>query len=305
MNPEQNKQGLSFQVRYQAYLDQVEAALPVFLGEQAEADGGRVVDAARYSLLAGGKRIRPVLFLAVADLLDCLDDAVLPFACAIEMIHTYSLIHDDLPAMDDDDLRRGRPTCHKVYGEAMAVLAGDHLLNRACEILLDAIDPARPKTLAAARLISRAAGSRGMIGGQVLDLMAEQRKPGAAELERLHRMKTGALLSAPVEAAAILSHAQPDTAETLARFGRTLGLAFQICDDLLDVTSSSAVLGKTAGKDYRDNKMTFITLYGLQETRRRLQETTREAEAELALLGAGDGTSFLRELTRFLLNRQS
>jgi len=294
-----------YQVCYQAWQDRIERALPGYVGEQDQAEGGLVVEAARYSLFAGGKRIRPVLCLAVAAMLGQPVERALPFACAIELIHTYSLIHDDLPCMDDDDLRRGRPTCHKIFGEAMAVLAGDYLLNRAYEVLIDAIDPACPETLAAARLISRAAGGRGMIGGQVLDMMAERQKPDAPSLERLHRMKTGALLSAPAEAAALLACTGEDASESLSAFGAAIGLAFQIRDDILDVTSDTAILGKTAGKDDRDGKSTYVTLYGLAEAEKRLDQATCEAQAALDRLAPAHDVSFLRALTRFLFGRMS
>lgn len=293
------------QARYQAWQDRIERTLPAYVGEQDQAEGGLVVEAARYSLLAGGKRIRPVLCLAVAAMLGQPVERAMPYACAVELIHTYSLIHDDLPCMDNDDLRRGRPTCHKVFGEAMAVLAGDYLLNRAYEVLLDAIDPARPETVAAARLISRAAGGRGMIGGQVLDLMAERHKPDAPALERLHRMKTGALLSAPVEAAALLACAGEAAADSLAAFGAAIGLAFQIRDDILDVTSDAAALGKSTGKDNRDGKSTYVTIYGMAEAKGRLEQVTREAQAALDRLETDYDVSFLRALTRYLLGRMS
>ncbi|MDW7657323.1 MAG: polyprenyl synthetase family protein [Bacillota bacterium] len=298
--PDQAAVPHDFQARYQAWQDKIERALPVYVGEQNEAEGGLVVEAARYSLLAGGKRLRPVLFLAVTAMLGQSVDRILPFACAVEMIHTYSLIHDDLPCMDDDDLRRGRPTCHKVFGEAMAVLAGDYLLNRAYEVLLDAIDPDCPETVTAVRLISRAAGGRGMIGGQVLDLIAEQQKPDAKALEQMHRMKTGALLSAPVEAAALLACAEADAAASLAAFGAAIGLAFQIRDDILDVTSDAAIMGKTTGKDDRDGKSTYVTLFGLTQAGKLLEQATCSAQAELDKLEPDYDISFLRVLTRYL-----
>lgn len=301
--PEQAAVSPDYRARYQAWQDSVERALPDYVCGQDKAEGGLVVEAARYSLLAGGKRIRPVLMLAVAFMLGQPAGHVMPFACAVELIHTYSLIHDDLPCMDDDDLRRGRPTCHKVFGEAMAVLAGDYLLNRAYEVLLDAIDPERPETVAAARLISRAAGVRGMIGGQVLDLAAERQKPDASALEQMHRMKTGALLSAPVEAAALLACADAMTSGSLTAFGAAIGLAFQIRDDILDVTSNTTILGKTSGKDDRDGKSTYVSLHGLAEAERRLEQAISNAQAALDKLEPGHDVSFLRALTRYLLGR--
>ena len=297
-----------FASRLQTYQDRIEHALPELAGDPDPLTGGLVVTAARYSLLAGGKRIRPVLLLAAADMLapdqdEHLAGRLLRFACALEMIHTYSLIHDDLPCMDDDDLRRGRPTCHKVYGEAMAVLAGDHLLNRAYEVMLSAVEPGRPETLAAAQRISAAAGRSGMIGGQVLDLQAENTRLSPDALERLHQMKTGALLTVPAEAAALLCGADKDTVRQLAAFGRHLGLAFQIRDDMLDQTADAKTLGKTAGKDQRDMKSTFVTLFGLEEAGLRLRQETDEAEASLEALGKTYDTKFLVSLARFLLRR--
>ncbi|NLO34798.1 MAG: polyprenyl synthetase family protein [Clostridiaceae bacterium] len=303
-----NDLGQPFADRLRAYQNRIERALPDLAGDLEPLTGGQVVTAARYSLLAGGKRIRPVLLLAVADMLqpdqdEPLSGRLIRFACALEMIHTYSLIHDDLPCMDDDDLRRGRPTCHKVYGEAMAVLAGDHLLNRAYEVMLAAIEPGRPETLLAAQRVSAAAGRSGMIGGQVLDLQAEKTRLSPDALERLHEMKTGALLAVPVEAAAVLCQAGQAVTEHLAAFGRHLGLAFQIRDDMLDLTADTKTLGKTAGKDQRDMKSTYVTLYGLEEAGRRLRQATAAAETSLNALDKDLDTSFLRNLARFLLRR--
>lgn len=288
----------TYEERYARYKEQIEKALPFFIGTEGASD---VEKAARYSLMAGGKRIRPVLFLATADVLGRTGPLLLPFACGIEMIHTYSLIHDDLPCMDDDDLRRGRPTCHKVYGEGMAVLAGDFLLNRAFETLLDAIDPAFPETLKAARLIARAAGGSGMIGGQAIDLMAVHHPLSKEELERMHKMKTGALLSAPVEAAVILSGAGEDVSSVLSDFGKAIGLAFQIRDDILDATLTASELGKSAGKDDRDGKSTYVTLFGLKEAQKKLRETIDAATGQLLRLKDELDVSFLMTLTHRLM----
>jgi geranylgeranyl diphosphate synthase, type II len=230
----------------------------------------------------------------------------MPFACALEMIHTYSLIHDDLPSMDNDDFRRGRPTCHKAYGEAMALLAGDTLLNRAFEVMLDAVALTDPGTLEAARIIAAASGSSGMIGGQALDLDAESKIITAGELRLMHSMKTGALLKAPVMAAAALAGAEEGTRRILAEFADKIGLAFQIKDDILDATADLQTLGKTAGKDQRDQKMTYVSLFGLDEARRLLSATMEQALDALAVLGqAGYQTDFLAGLADFLLVRAS
>jgi geranylgeranyl diphosphate synthase, type II len=294
----------SFSQRFDEYLAAIEKALPGFLPEQPEAEGGRVVMAARYSLLGGGKRIRPILLLGTGSLLGVDQRLALPFACALEMIHTYSLIHDDLPCMDNDDLRRGRPTCHVAFGEAMAVLAGDALLNRAYEILLAAVAPDRPGSLAAARQIAAAAGVRGMIGGQALDLAAENQLIQSEDLRRLHQMKTGALIRAPILAAACLADASRDVVRELDLFAVELGLAFQIQDDILDVTADCAALGKTPGKDDRDRKSTYVSLYGLNQARQLLHDGLDAARRHLdALRPFGLDSGFLAGLTDYFLVR--
>lgn len=315
--------GFDFTSRFSAYRERIEQVLADFLPSITAETGGLVVEAARYSLLGGGKRLRPVLLLAVVELLSgdasSLDRA-LPFAAAIEMIHTYSLIHDDLPCMDDDQLRRGQPTCHVAFGEAIAVLAGDLLLNRAAELMLSRIDPGHPGTLAAARLIMHASGEQGMIGGQVLDLQAENQQISLDALQRLHRMKTGALLLAPVQAAIELVRPVEDrsnlrhlaTSEraqayaALVQYGEATGLAFQIQDDILDGSSSSDVMGKTIGKDERDLKSTYVTLLGRDQAIKHLQATLETAgQALLRLRGFSLETTFLSGLIDYLLVRKS
>ena len=294
----------SFKQAYAGFLAAVEKALPEFMPEQPVEDGGQVVVAARYSLLAGGKRLRPVLLLAACSMLGSDQAVAMPFACALEMIHTYSLIHDDLPCMDDDDLRRGLPTCHKVYGEAMAVLAGDALLNRAFEILLDAALSGGSGRLEAARIISEAAGSRGMIGGQALDLAAEGQKITASELRKLHQMKTGALIKAPVLAAASLAGAPARAKNCLDGYASAIGLGFQIKDDILDVTADSSTMGKTTGKDQRDLKPTYVSIFGLAEAQRLLEGTIASAHAALSgLVSLGYDPAFLHDLADYLLVR--
>jgi geranylgeranyl diphosphate synthase type II len=245
--------------------------------------------AIRYSLFAGGKRIRPLLALAAAEAAGGDDDDVLPFACAVEMVHTYSLIHDDLPAMDDDDLRRGKPTCHKVFGEAVAILAGDALLTRAFHLVVDV--PADADTdrvrrrLAAAALLGEACGTGGLIGGQVLDLESEGRQVDAATLEKLHRAKTGALLAACVRGGAVLGRATPATASCLERYASAIGLAFQVVDDILDATEGAEQLGKTAGKDSASGKATYVSVHGLAGARRAAADLLRQAREAVAPLG--------------------
>jgi geranylgeranyl diphosphate synthase, type II len=260
--------------------------------------------AMRYSLFAGGKRIRPALTLAACDAVsDCMD-GIEDAACAIEMIHTYSLIHDDLPALDNDDLRRGRPTCHKVFGEAMAILAGDALLTLGFEVMakLPACRPERRARILAE--VAAAAGTvGGMIGGQVEDLEGAGRKPTRELLESIHRGKTGALLRASVRVGAIYAGASDLQYQALSIYGEHVGLAFQIVDDILDVEQSSEQLGKTAGKDAAQGKITFPSVYGLAESREMADE-----QLELALAAVepfGDRAHWLSELAMRIVRRTS
>ena len=258
--------------------------------------------AMRYSLFAGGKRVRPILVLAVGESLGGAREALLHLGAAIEMIHTYSLIHDDLPALDNDDLRRGRPTCHKVFGEAMAILAGDALMTRAYQVLAELPEVQDATRLAIIREIAYATGTvEGMIGGQVADLQAEGRPIDAGVLEYIHRSKTGALLTACIRSAALAAGANGQQLAALTGFGNRIGLAFQIVDDILDMTASSEELGKTPGKDQKVKKATYPALYGLQASRRQAQELIAAAVAAIADLG--DRAEPLRELARFVYSR--
>lgn len=261
--------------------------------------------AMRYSLLAGGKRLRPALVLASGEAFGAAVDDLMPAACAIEMIHTYSLIHDDLPAMDNDDLRRGRPTCHKAFGEAVAILAGDALLTQAFRVLAaDAArsDPARQVRVI--REIATAAGSvEGMIGGQMADIENEGRQVEADTLEYIHRSKTGALITAPVVVGGIIARASEDQLSTLRAYGERIGLAFQIADDILDVTSTSERLGKTPGKDLAANKATYPLVHGVEASERRARELVDEAVAIISRLGPS--TAVLGAIARFIVARTS
>ncbi len=241
--------------------------------------------AMRYSLFAGGKRIRPILCLAAAEAIAATAPGVETAACALEFIHTYSLIHDDLPALDNDDYRRGKLTCHKVFGEAMAILAGDSLLTLAFETLaaMDSVADDR-KTRMIHELATASGTVGGMIGGQVADLEGEGKPPDAQLLESIHRAKTGALLRASVRMGAIYAGAGAAQLDAISRFGEHIGLAFQIVDDILDVEESSQALGKTAGKDAQQQKITFPAVYGLEESRRMAQEERQRAHASLAIL---------------------
>jgi geranylgeranyl diphosphate synthase, type II len=263
--------------------------------------------AVRYSLFAGGKRIRPVLVLAAGEAVGGAREELMPFACAAEMVHTYSLVHDDLPAMDDDDLRRGKPTSHKVFGEAIAILAGDALLTRAFHLLAevpgDWDDSRVRRRLRAAAALGEACGTTGLIGGQVMDLESEGRALGARDLECLHRAKTGALLSACVRGGAILGGAGAEDRERLSRYAAAIGLAFQVVDDVLDATGDAARLGKTAGKDEAARKATYVSVHGLE--RARAMAASLREEATDALLPLGPRGGLLAAIARLVVDRRS
>ena len=249
----------------------------------------KISRAVRYSLFAGGKRLRPVLVLAAAEAVGGTVEDTLPAAAAFEMIHTYSLIHDDLPAMDDDSLRRGRPTSHVVFGEAVAILAGDALQTHAFAVLADPPAPCRlsaDRRVRAIAELASAAGVGGMVGGQVLDLEFEGRPVDAATLERIHRHKTGALIRASARVGGIVSGASEDDLSRLTRFGEEAGLAFQIVDDILDVEGNDASLGKSAGKDARSGKATYPLVHGVSEARRKAEELVSSALGRLKPFGA-------------------
>ncbi len=240
----------------------------------------RLREAMAYSLFAGGKRLRPALVLGAAELLGASTDSALPAACAIEMIHTYSLIHDDLPCMDDDDLRRGRPTLHKVYGEAMAVLAGDALLTLAFEEL------ARTGRADLVSELAQAAGAAGMVGGQVIDMLSEGEQIPLDALRHLHACKTGALIRGAVRLGALAANAAPARLDALTRYGEAIGLAFQIADDILDVVGSEKDLGKRVGADAAHDKSTYPALLGLEESRRLGNDAVAAALEALSSFGS-------------------
>jgi geranylgeranyl diphosphate synthase type II len=272
-------------------------------------------EAVRYSVFAGGKRLRPILVLAAAEAAGGQVEQALDAAAAIEFIHTYSLIHDDLPAMDDDDFRRGRPTCHKVYGEAMAILAGDALLTQAfillsLTLLADQGEPlgaTSMQTTAEARLrviqeIAQAAGSKGMVGGQVVDILHEDREVDLPTLQYLHAHKTGALIRACLRVGGILASAGPEHLEALTRYGERIGLAFQIVDDILDLEGSLEALGKQAGSDLRKKKATFPALLGIEESRRWAHRLVSEAKQSLIIFG--DRGAVLGAIADFVVMRR-
>ncbi len=262
----------------------------------------RLHDAMRYSLLAGGKRLRPLLVLAAARCCGAKPSKVLKAACAFECLHTYSLIHDDLPAMDDDDLRRGIPTNHKAFDEATAILAGDALLTLAFELMAENGRQAGPARAAeAGLLLARASGSLGMVGGQMADIQAEGRRVGPAGLRFIHAGKTGALITAAIECGAVLAGAKPSARRSLVSFGRHIGLAFQVSDDILNVVGDQAKLGKKTGSDASRDKATYPALFGLEKSR---EIAKHEWKAALkALKPLGKRAEPLAELARFVIER--
>ena len=265
----------------------------------------RVFEAMRYSVMAGGKRIRPILLMAGAEAVRADPVPLLPFACAIECIHTYSLIHDDLPAMDDDDLRRGVPTCHKAFGEAVAILAGDGLLTLAFEIIANPEnqwDLPGDVLMQGIHILARAAGVHGMVGGQTADVLNEGRDVDADTLSFIHTRKTGALIAASVELGGLLGRGRDDEIHGLKTYGRALGLAFQIRDDLLDVEGDERLMGKPIGSDARRRKATYPALFGLEKTRERARELLDAALGALAPFGRG--AEPLRAIARFVVERK-
>ena len=264
-----------------------------------------IVAAMNHSLHAGGKRLRPVLCIAACEAVGGRSEMVWPACCALEMVHTYSLIHDDLPAMDDDQLRRGRPTCHIAFSEATAILAGDALLTMAFEILasvpLENGDQAA-QWLQVIRTIARAAGCRGMIQGQMLDMAAEGRRLDAGDLESMHRLKTGALIEASLHCGALLAQAEPAQLEDLQAYARNIGLAFQVADDILNVEGDPELMGKAVGTDRLNQKNTYPSLLGLEESKQLAQKLIRQA---LQALEAFDNKAEpLRALATYIITRR-
>jgi len=304
---------LSLEAVLEDYRRQVEGALAAYLAYPGGSDGGgcpdRLGEAMRYSVLGGGKRLRPILCLMAAEACGGLVERALPAACAIEMVHTYSLVHDDLPAMDDDDLRRGRATCHRAFDEATAVLCGDGLLTLAFEVLARDVRPVQA-AVECVSILARAAGPEGMVGGQMADLESEGRlmegAGGAPEatlerLEGIHRRKTGALLRASLLLGAATAEARADQTQALDQYGQAVGLAFQIVDDLLDESGDEAKMGKRVGKDRELGKWTYPRFLGIEGSRRRARSLADEATAALACLGPR-GT-MLGNLARALVER--
>jgi len=269
----------------------VEEALEVALPQQ-DGPETRVVEAMRYSLFAGGKRLRPILYLKAA----------MPAGCALEMIHTYSLIHDDLPAMDDDDLRRGKPTNHKVFGEAIAILAGDGLLTEAFVLLSDYNSLLPERAVQVIGVIAEAASYRGMVGGQVVDILSQNKRAELETVQQMHSRKTAALIAAATESGALSGKGSEAQVAALARYGRAIGLAFQIADDILDIEGDTELLGKTTGADEARGKVTYPAAVGLERSRQAANEMVNDALA--ALEGFDDRANPLRSLANYIITRK-
>lgn len=285
------------------YAEEVRPRIDAALGAYCKFDQGcppRLAEAIRYSLLAPGKRLRPLLVLTSAEACGGDPDDALPAACAVEMIHAYSLVHDDLPAMDDDELRRGRPTCHKVFGEGLAILAGDALQAMAFGALARDIRPPEVAARCCAAL-ALAAGPSALVGGQADDLDGQRGEGGIDALESIHARKTGAMINVCLELGGLISGANQEQAAALLAYGRRLGLAFQITDDLLDVRGDAGTLGKRVGKDSASGKLTFPGLLGIDESFHRAQQLVAEARAALAPLGGGG--QHLDALAQYVLER--
>lgn len=279
---------------------QIDRALDRFL-PKAKVKPSTIHEAMRYSLFAGGKRLRPILCLAAAEACGGTTEAAMPLACAVECIHTYSLIHDDLPSMDNDDFRRGRPTCHKAFGEGIAVLAGDALLTIAFEITAQATPTRRYKLHDLLAELASGAGSRKLIAGQVADLEAEGQPITRAGLRYIHENKTAAMLITTLRLGAMSANASEKQLGAISAFGAALGLAFQVIDDILDVTQTSEKLGKSAGKDVAAQKATYPAVIGLEKSRKEAQRLTHEAHEALQVFGRK--ADRLHELANYLLER--
>lgn len=283
--------------------DHVEKYLNSFFNEGKNKFEAHIEEAMKYSLMVGGKRLRPILLLEMAKAFDLKEEEVIDFACAIEMIHNYSLVHDDLPAMDNDDFRRNKPTNHKVYGEAMAILAGDGLLTAAFQVMLKrSVKDFNPGYIKALYAVSIAAGHQGMIGGQVADMACENKIGNKEDLTYIHEHKTGQLLAVPLVAAGHIAQADEKVIDKLHELGLIIGLVFQITDDLLDIEGDQEKLGKPIGSDEKNHKMTYPSLYGLETSKIKVQELLMQAETLLADLPVA--CEFLNDFLIYLKNRQ-
>lgn len=262
-----------------------------------------IYDAMRYSVFAGGKHLRPILMLNVCKMCGGDTDEVMPFACALEMIHTYSLIHDDLPAMDNDDLRRGIPTSHKKFGEATAILAGDALLNKAFEVVSSYSGKQTERAMKAINILAVSSGTEGMIGGQIVDMLSEGKTITPDELRYLHLNKTGAIIRSACVIGAVMSGAGEEEIKAVDGFAQNLGIAFQIQDDILDVTGTEEELGKPIGSDAEENKNTYVSLMGLERSKELAKKYSDSAKKSLDMFGSK--ADFLKQFTDYLTDRRS
>jgi len=291
---------LNFQSKINDYCALIESQLNIYLN-RCDSLKQVLFDAMNYSVGAGGKRIRPIILLEFNRICGGKTEDALPFACALEMIHTYSLIHDDLPCMDNDDFRRGKPSCHKAFGEANALLAGDALLNLAFETMLSLSDNiSTDKALAAAKNIAKCSGADGMIGGQIIDLTNEGKKIDYDTLIKLYRDKTGALLRAAAVSGTIIGGGNKEQIKAAETYADNIGLAFQIIDDILDATGDESVLGKPVGSDDKNGKSTFVSFFSIEESLEKAKELTQNA---IDALSAFEDTKFLVELSKYLCDR--
>lgn len=290
------------------YLDDmrkmVERALDEYL--QPKADVPKILnEAMRYSVFAGGKRLRPILCVASGEVVGGETEIILPVACAIELIHTYSLIHDDLPAIDNDDYRRGKPSNHKIFGEDIAIVAGDGLQTYAFEVISSCYSDGKVRAEVALRLVqevSTAAGITGMVAGQVVDIKSMGKEPDNNVLQYIHTHKTGAMITASVRAGAIVADATAQELRALTNYAKNLGMAFQIVDDLLDATGDRKKLGKTVGKDAKQRKMTYVSLYGVESARQMARETINQAQKALQMFGTN--AEVLKRLAGYIVDRE-
>lgn len=290
---------LDFKSQIEKYCTAVNSKLTEFV-PVANNGQGDVVKAMKYSLSNGGKRLRPILVLEFCKMCGGDVEKALPYACAIEYVHTYSLIHDDLPCMDNDDMRRGKPSCHKMYGEATALLAGDALLTHAFEICAEA-ELSDSQNVRAVSLLSQNAGVGGMIGGQVIDLKFEQGDPSISDILTVHRLKTGALISAACILGCIAANADEEKIALASRYAYLIGTAFQIRDDLLDIVGDEQILGKPIGSDANNDKTTYVTLVGAQKAQQDVKTLTDKA---VGILDEFDNNDFMKALSEYLVNRE-
>ncbi|ABO49611.1 farnesyl-diphosphate synthase [Desulforamulus reducens MI-1] len=292
---------MNFKEELKQWSQKVDEALDRYI-PSSDAYPSVIHEAMRYSIFAGGKRLRPILVLAATQAVGGNTEKVMPVACAMELIHTYSLVHDDLPAMDNDDFRRGRPTNHKVYGEAMAILVGDALQTLAFELIAQTTESFEADRVNQVTLeIAKAAGSSGLIGGQVVDILSENRDIDGDTLEYIHRHKTGALFRASIRAGAILGGATVNQLAALTLYAEQMGLAFQIKDDLLDIEGDEAKIGKPVGSDIKNQKSTYPSIYGIEEAKRMATEAAAEAVNAIKIFN--HKAEFLQDIMHFIINR--